>query len=61
MDCSRTSTRDPKTWLDLAPEYSQAMARQVRLYYWKQWKRPRTRRRNLITPLLPGWWSLVMV
>jgi RNA-directed DNA polymerase len=22
--------------------------RRVRLYYWKQWKRPRTRRRNLI-------------
>ncbi len=22
--------------------------RRVRLYYWKQWKRPRARRRNLI-------------
>ncbi len=30
MDCSRTPTRDPETWLDLAPEASQAMARQVR-------------------------------
>lgn len=30
MDCSRTPTRDPETWLDLAPEFSQAMARQVR-------------------------------
>ena len=30
MDCARTSTRDPETWLDLAPEFSQAMARQVR-------------------------------
>ena len=27
MDCSRTPTRDPETWLDLAPEASQAMAR----------------------------------
>lgn len=24
------------------------MRRRVRLYYWKQWKRPRTRRRNLL-------------
>jgi len=24
--------------------------RRVRLYYWKQWKQPRTRRRNLIAP-----------
>jgi hypothetical protein len=32
MDCSRTPTRDPETWLDLAPEYSQAMARQVRAW-----------------------------
>jgi len=30
MDCARTSSRDPETWLDLAPEFSQAMARQVR-------------------------------
>lgn len=30
MDCSRTLTRDPESWLDLAPEASQAMARQVR-------------------------------
>jgi uncharacterized protein YdeI (YjbR/CyaY-like superfamily) len=30
MDCARTSTRDPETWLDLAPAFSQAMARQVR-------------------------------
>ncbi|MFO1484078.1 MAG: YdeI/OmpD-associated family protein [Verrucomicrobiaceae bacterium] len=32
MDCSRTPTRDPETWLDLAPEFSQAMARQVRAW-----------------------------
>jgi uncharacterized protein YdeI (YjbR/CyaY-like superfamily) len=32
MDCSRTTTRDPETWLDLAPEASQAMARQVRAW-----------------------------
>ncbi len=32
MDCSRTPTRDPETWLDLAPESSQAMARQVRAW-----------------------------
>lgn len=30
MDFSRTPTRDPETWLDLAPAFSQAMARQVR-------------------------------
>ena len=24
------------------------MRRRVRLYYWKQWKRPRTRRRHLL-------------
>ncbi|MBE2285261.1 MAG: DUF1801 domain-containing protein [Prosthecobacter sp.] len=30
MDCSRTPTRDPETWLDLAPEFSQVLARQVR-------------------------------
>ena len=30
MDCYRTPTRDPETWLDLAPEASQVMARQVR-------------------------------
>ena len=30
MDCSRTPTRDPETWLDLAPDFSQGMARQVR-------------------------------
>ncbi|MCF3650678.1 hypothetical protein LZG03_13060 [Opitutaceae bacterium LMO-CP1] len=24
------------------------MRRRVRMYYWKQWKQPRTRRRNLI-------------
>lgn len=30
MDCARTTTRDPETWLDNAPECSQAMARQVR-------------------------------
>ncbi len=48
MDCSRTPTRDLEAWLDLAPEFSQAIARQVRLYHWKQWKRLRTRRRNLI-------------
>ncbi len=32
MDCSRTPTRDPETWLDLAPEASHAMARQVRAW-----------------------------
>ncbi|MBL9180288.1 MAG: DUF1801 domain-containing protein [Verrucomicrobiaceae bacterium] len=32
MDCSRTPTRDPETWLDLAPGFSQAMARQVRAW-----------------------------
>lgn len=32
MDCSRTPTRDPETWLDLAPEASQAMARQLRAW-----------------------------
>ncbi|MBK8095194.1 MAG: YdeI/OmpD-associated family protein [Verrucomicrobiaceae bacterium] len=30
MDCSRTPTRDPETWLDLAPPFSQNMAREVR-------------------------------
>lgn len=30
MDVSRTNTRDPEAWLDLAPEFSQVMARQVR-------------------------------
>lgn len=30
MDVARPSTRDPETWLDLAPEFSQTMARQVR-------------------------------
>jgi uncharacterized protein YdeI (YjbR/CyaY-like superfamily) len=30
MDCARTPTRDPETWLDLAPPFSQGMARQVR-------------------------------
>ncbi|HEY1050208.1 MAG TPA: YdeI/OmpD-associated family protein [Prosthecobacter sp.] len=30
MDCARTTTRDPEAWLDNAPEFSQAMARQVR-------------------------------
>jgi uncharacterized protein YdeI (YjbR/CyaY-like superfamily) len=32
MDCSRTPTRDPETWLDLAPEFSQTMTRQVRAW-----------------------------
>jgi len=32
MDCSRTPTRDPETWLDLAPEFSQTIARQVRAW-----------------------------
>jgi len=32
VDCSRTPTRDPESWLDLAPEASQAMARQVRAW-----------------------------
>jgi uncharacterized protein YdeI (YjbR/CyaY-like superfamily) len=32
MDCSRTPTRDPETWLDLAPEFSQGLARQVRAW-----------------------------
>jgi len=30
------------------PELDQWLRRRVRLCYWKQWKRPRTRRRNLI-------------
>ncbi len=30
MDCARSKTRDPETWLDHAPECSQPMARQVR-------------------------------
>lgn len=30
MDCARTTTRNPEAWLDNAPEFSQAMARQVR-------------------------------
>ena len=30
MDCVRTTPRDPEVWLDLAPEFSQGMARQVR-------------------------------
>ena len=29
-------------------ELSQWVRRRVRLYYWKQWKQPRTRRRNLL-------------
>ena len=29
-------------------ELSEWVRRRVRLYYWKQWKQPRTRRRNLI-------------
>mgnify|MGYP000288210702 FL=1 len=29
-------------------ELDEWMRRRVRLYYWKQWKRPRTRRRNLL-------------
>ena len=32
MDVARTSTRDPETWLDLAPDFSQAMVRQVRTW-----------------------------
>ena len=32
MDGSRTPTRIRETWLDLAPEASQAMARQVRAW-----------------------------
>ena len=27
---------------------SEWLRRRVRLYYWKQWRQPRTRRRNLI-------------
>lgn len=34
MDCSRPKTRDPDTWLDLAPAASRAMAEQVR--HWIQ-------------------------
>lgn len=30
MDCSRAATRDPDRWLDLAPDFSQPLARQVR-------------------------------
>lgn len=29
-------------------EFAEWVRRRVRLYYWKQWKQPRTRRRNLI-------------
>jgi RNA-directed DNA polymerase len=29
-------------------DLSQWVRRRVRLYYWKQWKQPRTRRRNLL-------------
>jgi RNA-directed DNA polymerase len=29
-------------------ELADWVRRRVRLYYWKQWKQPRTRRRNLI-------------
>ena len=29
---------------------SERVRRRVRLYYWKQWKQPRTRRRHLIAP-----------
>ena len=29
-------------------ELDEWMRRRVRLYYWKQWKRPRARRRNLL-------------
>lgn len=31
-----------------ARELDQWLRRRMRLYYWKQWKRPRTRRRNLL-------------
>lgn len=37
MDCSRPKTRDPDTWLDLAPDASRAMATQVRswIQHWE--------------------------
>jgi RNA-directed DNA polymerase len=31
-----------------AKDLSQWVRRRVRLYYWKQWKQPRTRRRHLL-------------
>jgi RNA-directed DNA polymerase len=31
-------------------ELDQWLRRRVRLCYWKQWKRPRTRRRHLLAP-----------
>jgi uncharacterized protein YdhG (YjbR/CyaY superfamily) len=30
MDCSRPKSRDPDTWLDLAPEASRGLAGEVR-------------------------------
>lgn len=37
MDVAHASTRDPETWLDLAPDFSQRMARQVRtwIHHWE--------------------------
>jgi uncharacterized protein YdeI (YjbR/CyaY-like superfamily) len=32
MDFAARTTRDPETWLDLAPDFSQRMARQVRTW-----------------------------
>jgi hypothetical protein len=39
MDCPRTHTRDPETWLDLAPAFSQGLARQMRTWMqrWEQY------------------------
>jgi RNA-directed DNA polymerase len=34
-------------------ELEEWLRRRVRLYYWKQWKQPRTRRRHLITMGIP--------
>ena len=46
--------RGALTYYSLGMTYAEArdldgwLRRRVRLYYWKQWGRPRTRRRNLI-------------
>ncbi len=38
LSCTYGEVRDLAGWI----------RRRVRLYYWKQWKQPRTRRRNLL-------------
>jgi hypothetical protein len=32
MDCSRPKTRDPDEWLEIAPEFSRAMATELRAW-----------------------------